>query len=390
MDKEHKYSIHWHVCDQALSYFDPKFQFHPEVIIVELDGCLIDHITSVSLYKGKQITIYDEKFIKRLVQDSANKSIVILSNQISNKKLTPDVIKRKTEFILKYMNIPILCFFATKPNYLMKPHTGLYRLLVTYYRNKGHVIKKATVVSNQGGLVVDRSDNNIVAYNDIDRAFAYNNGITYVCIDEYLDNCLVDYVWDTTIIPPETRLLYIKQMSMYKNPDIFKILAKQKTNSYVIMLYGAPRCGKTTLAKEIKKKWDASDFSIDNELVVLSDDLTKRTKYSRFIKCVKQRFSVLLDGEYHTDKLREPYLAYLRKHKIPILIIEVQCGIEFAKVLNHVYVEEKKDLNIMLYRRNKYDIYKSTSCKPTTNHLVDWIQYVPYIQINDMITKFRY
>lgn len=398
------YSANWKHLDSILLYKTNDFQYHSDVIITEFDDCLIKHITSTKLYNTMNITtveVYADDLIKQLKEDSSSHSIVVISNQINASKLNLDMIKRKVEGIVDDIHMPLLCIFPLKPNRYMKPHTGCWRFLNMYFKTYGgRNIRKAIVVSNEGGLIEEKTKRNgdyvsKVVASDVDRAFAWNVGIPYMAIDEYLgliDN--VKYIWDRRIIEPKNRMLYIEHTKKIESIDIFKELAKLgNLDYYIIMIMGAPRCGKTKLANEFIKKWRGSNFGKFNAIRRVSKDkMTKARRLREFKKCVDDRISVVIDGECHTRFLRKPYLDHMQKKDfiIPILCVEVNCGICMAKIFNHAYVEEAKVDNAYLYKIKEYDIYRSTIERPTNNKYIKFVQYIPDIEERPTITQFRY
>jgi histidinol phosphatase-like enzyme len=248
---ETQYSDNWIDLDTLLVYKSPDFKFRPNVIITELDGCLINHITTYQIYTKKYtFDIFNEEFLGRLKK--SDYSIVVISNQINNNKLITDMVKRKTEFLAS-LGISIIVMFPIKPNYFMKPHTGCWRLINAYYRKHGREISSVLVVSNEGGLLVTNGKKEIHT-SDIDRAFAHNIGGTYKSIDEFLDSSIeVPYAYDKNIIDPNIRNIYCEYLEKTPRVDVFDELQKFGNREfYIIMIMGPPRCGKTTLAKTIE------------------------------------------------------------------------------------------------------------------------------------------
>jgi hypothetical protein len=317
---------------------------------------------------------------------------------VNTNKLNIDIIKRKIEKIVDKLKIPIIGFFAILPNCFMKPHTGMWKLLNAYYKTYGNSsIHNAVVVSNEGGMIIENEKKGIVTrnvcYSDIDRAFAHNIGMKYQNIDEFLGyDDKFEFSWDNKIIPPEVRELYIEQINKLSQPNIFKELGKfGDCDIYVIMVMGAPRCGKTLFAKMILSKWKKSLFGHRNAVHRLGmDKYTNKLRLSTFKKHIDDRISVILDGNCHTDELRNPYLDHIKNTNIPILCVEVNCGLEMAKVFNHSHVEETTGDKIYLYKTREYNIYKSMYKKPKTTKNLRYILYPPNIEERDAIMKYRY
>jgi len=398
---EQSYSDNWKNLGTILTFQNKNFQFKSSIIITELDQCLVKPLSQAKLYNTMnpyELEIYEEEFIKKLQVASTDHSIVILSNQINTNKLNIDMIKKKVEMIADVLDIPLIGFFALRPNCFMKPHTGMWKLVNAYYKKYGSAcIQKAVVISNQGGMIWEKETKKgtirTVAFRDTDRAFATNAGIPFKSIDEYLDDCKpLDYAWDTRIIPPETRDLYVEQIRKRENANIFKTLGHFKAcDTYVIMIMGAPRSGKTRLSNHIIKKWRSSPFGDMNAVERLGmDDYTNKRRFKKFTSLIQTRISVVLDGNCHSDSLRRPFLQFLKDRNVPILVIEVNCGLQMAKVFNHVHVEESNDMNVTLYKKRDYDIYKSYRKAPATNDRLRYTLHTPAIEQRNTVMNFRY
>jgi DNA 3'-phosphatase len=389
------YSPYWKDLGTALMYRSPDFQFKSGVVITEFENCLISKLSTNKLYHAidpKTITPYNTDFIKKLSQDSKDFSIVIISNQISGSKLLIDTIKRKIEAFVEIYKFPILALFALKPNRLSKPHTGMWHLLSAYYKSNRSHIQKALVVSDLGGRIIEHERKNGTAYqtfdsSDVDRAFASNIGIPYYTILEYVSNKKEKYSWNKRCLPPEIRVLYTQKLSEYKNPNIFARLAELgQSETYMIMIYGAPRSGKTTLAKEIMHKWRKSDYGKNHAIKRFGrDKFTKTKKLKQCQKALEDRISVIVDGDCHSDALRKPYVDLAKANHTPILHIEVNPGIGMSYIFNHVMVENSTDENINLYDDKEYHIYQSKVKRPEKT-----ILYCPQIKKTTQVMEFRY
>jgi len=395
------YSDYWKKLGTVLIYHHPNFQFYNDVIIVELDDCLIKNITQTKLYNTMNVSnieLYSDEFSKKLQKESVSKSIVVISNQVNKNRIITDFIKRKVEEITQILNIPLLCIFAIQPNCFMKPHTGCWRLLNTYYRKYGNTqIYKAMVVSDEGGLINEYEKKGViikrVCSSDIDRAFAWNTKLPYYSIDEYLnDEQNYPYKWDGKIISPEVRSLYVQHIKTLTNPKILQTIKSfGNRDAYVIMIMGAPRSGKTRLAKKLITKWNKDIIGEDHAIERLGlDEYSKISRFRQFKKLINGRFSVIIDGSCHNDELREPYIEYLRGRNIPILCIEINCGIQMAKVFNHAYVEEANSDQTVIYKSADYNIYKAEHGRPIESKNLKYILYTPQIEERPAVMLYRY
>lgn len=392
-----EYSPYWKDLGTALVYQSPDFQFHSAVLITEFENCLIDKLSTNKLYHAinpKGVTIYDENYLRKLRNDAKDLSIVVISNQLHGSKIIIDAIKRKLEEFIELQKIPMLAFFALKPNRLSKPHTGLWKLLNAYYVAKGKVkIHKACVVSDYGGRLIENVKRNgkvtvTADISDVDRAFASNIDIPFYTIAEYLDNAKKEkFIWSNKALSPELRALYVEKLSQYRNPNIFAKLAELgESDRYMIMIMGAPCSGKTTLAREIMTKWRTSEYGKSHAIKRFGrDKYTRLKQLSMTRKTLENRISVIVDGDCHTAALRKPFIDVATKLKVPILYIEVNPGISMAYIFNHVAVETSQDENQQLYGEKEYHIYKATYSKPENTVL-----YCPVIKQTKQVMQFRY
>lgn len=392
-----EYSDNWKDLGSVLVYQSKTFQFNSLVVITEFEGCLIKKTTPTKLYHAinpKELVVYNENFLKQIKQESMDFSIVIISNVFGTGKLITDAIKYKIELFCEKHNIPILALFAVKRNRLSKPHTGMWDFVNAYFQRVGDArIQKACVVSDYGGRLAEhetakgiikiKPDNT-----DTDRAFAHNIGVPYHTIAEYLNPDVKEkFNWNTNCLSPELREVHINKLSTYKNPNIFsKLFELGMHDSYMIIIYGAPRSGKTTLAKELIKKWRSTKYGESHAIKRFGlDKFSKATRIRHAHKTLLDRISVIIDGAAHTPQLREPFELMAQETKTPILYIEVNPGLGMAHIFNHVAVETSIDENIELYDMKEYLFYKSKVVKPK-----GYIAYCPVIKKTKQVLEYRY
>jgi bifunctional polynucleotide phosphatase/kinase len=417
---ENEYSKNWKSIGTLLIYKSDNFQFKSSVIITDLDDCIIPYISAKKIYdkyNKYDITIHTD-LITQLKKENSDKSIIVLTNQDNTSKLNIDMIKRKVETFIEKTQIPILIFCALKNNKFAKPHTGMWKLLNVYYKKYGSCsICNSLVISDEGGLITEKTTkkgiySSKINVTDIDRAFANNINSKYNTIDEYLG--LVDkkpFRWNMNIISPEVRELYCDEIERYMkernnnildlknlyNNFIFKELAQFNIEEFIndtfaIIILGPPRGGKTTVAKNIVTKWKNSNFGNTHAIELLSqNDMTNRKRLNQYTKLLDDRISVIIDGDCHISNVQNQYVRIAHERKIPILFIEVNPGIEMAKVLNHAAVEDAGDENTILYKDDVFNIYKSLYKRPTFDNIKSrYIMYCPIINKKNSIMQYRY
>lgn len=392
-----EYTPYWKDLGSVLVYQTSNFQFHNTVLITEFEGCLINRISQAQIYHAihaSDTTVKNTDFIKQIRKDAQDLSIVIISNQINSSKLNIDMIKRKLENFLQLHKIPMLAFFALKANRMSKPHTGMWKLLNMYYVTKGSChITKAFIVSDFGGRIIEETKKNGTTKvqfdkSDIDRAFANNIKIPFFTILEYLTPEKKEkFTWNNKTISPELRQVYINTISQGRNPNIFAKLAETGlADRYMILIYGAPCSGKTTLAEELIKKWRNSEWGKTHEIKRFGlDNYSRGRRVGSVEKAIVDRISVIVDGECHTAAQRAVFEEIAKKHKTSVINIEVNPGLGFSYIFNHVSVELSQDENKVLYSDKDYHYYKSMLSKPS-----NYIFYCPVIKQTEQVMQFRY
>lgn len=405
------YSNNWKNLGSALYYRHPNFQFKNTVIITDLYNCLTSHLSQSKFYDTRnaiEIELYDEDYVKHL--SNSESSIIIVSNTINQSKLNIDMIKRTLEAFVEKTNIPVLGLFVLSLNCLSKPHTGSWKLLNALYKREQHILRKAIVVSNNGGLIIEREKRNgyidtHVAYSDLDRCYAYNIGMEYYSIDEYLDlvsgdprspyhGKKVKFAWNTDIIPPEIRLTYCSELAKMPPINLLDQIQKMPArDAYLIFVMGPPRCGKTRACRMLKRDWEKSSFGESNAIKHIErSKVAKSTAYKTFTRCIDDRISVIIDSGCDTRNMRSLYLEYASKKNINVVFIEIVIGHQMAKVLNHACIEDAIDETLILYKSRDYNIYQATFERPKPDECEDakYIYYYPTIEMRPSVVKYRY
>ena len=101
---------------------------------------------------------------------------------------------------------------------------------------------------------------------------------------------------------------------------------------------------------------------------------------------------MIIDGACHTEYLRNPFINYIKEKElnVSILYIDVNVGLEMAKVFNHVCVEESQNEATAVYKIRDYNIYRSYFKKPKTDSNSTFITYYPRIEDKKTVMYNRY
>lgn len=393
-----KFNTRWKQVDSLILYRDPNFQFKSNVIILELDNCLIEHLATRKVYDfhgESKVKLLGDVFVQKILEKSQDESIVILSNQIDRSQLNLDAIKRKTYALYSQTKLVFMMFCATKEDKFAKPHTGLWRLLNKYFWQNGQInIGRALVISNSGGQKIERimsnGDGKVSYSSDVDRMFAYNIGMKFQTIDEFLyPNKEIIYKWCNKTIEPELRAKYCLIYNKYHFNIMEKIqdvLINTKWNTLCIVVDGIYSSGKTRLSNEIKNQWN--QYFGDNSMCEILDlSIPRKKRYTTCIKLINDRINVILDGK--PDNYVE-YSVYNTINNVPMIYIYINCSVEMARLFDHVKIEESTN-NITFYRDYLFDVYASHYKAPVVDNIHSfYIVYYPFIELTKSLLYYRF
>jgi len=287
--------------------------------------------------------------------------------------------------LVKEIRMPVIAFFALRDNHFSKPHTGLWKLLKSVYAANNANIKETIVVSSLGGII-DSTTNK--ANSSLDRAFAYNIGVPFLAPDEFLKGINLKYRWDTAIVSPEIREIYCDEMDSQPAPDVFQELIDMNLpESFIILIMGAPRTGKSTFVKEFCRKWRGHKINKSNCLKVI--DTKKELK--KLGKYLEDRMHIIVDGNCNSALDREKIIPYIDYKRHKVIIVHVMSG-RLSEVLNHHAVESATNDIICLRPKRDYHIYKGTSQIPSYEEIKEFklYEYYPKIKRYDSIMKYMY
>lgn len=380
----------WELIDSVLVYCPKKFTLLPNVLILDLENCIIKKISKSKIYHKicpREIVIYDEEFLTRIKKISETCTIVLLVNAIDAGLTNVDLIKTKYEITMNKLNVEYLAFFATMNNRFSKPHTGMYQLLKGYFHQLKSPIDKAMMISNNAGRIIKVKDKLKTDAHDTDRAFASNCGIIFQTVDEFMGRIeKEDFSWNNICLPPEFRIQYLEKISEYQNPSVFKEILKSKSDLHIILLWGAPKCGKTTYAINLIKAWDASDYGENHAIVRLGLDIHKnKSRITKTKKLLSERISVIIDGYCHTKILRQPYEQLAQEFNANIIYIELNPGIYIADFFNHWAIETSQDIEECVVPESEYRAYNGYVNTPPQTLII-----VPDINFSPKQLRFRY
>ena len=373
----------WELTDNILLYQHQHFEFKGNLVIIEFEGFLIKKMRK-SDYLSKKIEINNvNKVIKKLAKDN---DIVIIHNYTNNNKILIDMIKTCLEEYVLRTNLILLALFPLKPNNLSKPYTGSWSFLNSYYKNIGKVNINNVKIFNDKFF-----HNNCSLISDI--KFIYEEINPETCeiktFDDSIKSTENKYTESKTtetasdvkknvlsILSIEERKRYIEELSLKKNTNWFKRL----TGNNCIIIYGAPRSGKTTITNQIVRIWQNTELNSTSEIIVLNGKYQRNIKDAE--KYLKERISIILDCNLYNNKLREPFIEIANKYSASVLLIEINIPIEIAYLFNKVSVQQTN--NTVLPDKD-FIIYKGFYQKDN-----DAVLYTPNINKSIELMEFQY
>lgn len=347
------YSPNWKKSDSLLFYYDRRFTYRPEIIIVQLDDCLITS-KSIAYYNRKIVDndeligvvpdIYEPELWTRLRRETQSaKSIVIMCNAHSSQRQLIDNLKFKTEYIIELLDRPVIALFSLLPNRYMKPHSGMFRFLQALYKREGKSIDAVQVVSQDGGIISGGQ----MKTTDVDRAFAANISLllgneraVFLTVNEYIGGPSDQFAWDTTIVGPELRPTIITQLDKFRpaatNTSLPMNLIEQSVRGWntqrltnentreaavyrhverhadcwIIAVSGAPRSGRTTFATNFIDMWNEESIG-RHHAIEYFEYVQGKVFWRRIFELCKSGISVVIDGLPPTHAARQPILDYL-------------------------------------------------------------------------------
>jgi histidinol phosphatase-like enzyme/adenylate kinase family enzyme len=396
------HDMHWTETNSMLIYKSPNFVYSPNIIIADLDGVLIKKNNVKNLYKKttnlkgelcESVQLYSNN-IARLIR-AANVSLVIVSNQCTSSKVLYDIIKLKLESFIELTNLPVIALFPLKNNCFAKPHTKTWPMINYFFQQRSIKIVNTAVIGANAGMIEEKLTDGIIVHDivnaDTDRSYAHNIGASFIRADHFYGISRdIPLRWTSDIVEPEVRRKLIRFLNKIEKPDLWEEIKKIKADLYLIMIFGAPTCGKTTIANKLLETIKKEEWGDTNRI----EYYEKKVHMSRIEKCFKNSIHVMLDGEYPNNLVRAPYLELAKKYNAAVVLIEVNVGMEMSKLFNHVRVENSKRTDLTLVKKENYYKYRGDYITPTISNSEGnkqkYILYCPTIELDNKILDMRF
>jgi hypothetical protein len=385
-----EYNNRWREVNDALFFYTTNFVYNPNVVLLDLDDCLVKREPNTFFYKRNQaqLPFYSDEFVQILSKMSQTHSLVIMTQTLTG-ALKIDILKKKVRVIAEVL--PVLCLATKNPDGRMKPHTGFFRVLRTFFARQNAHIKSVTVIGNDGGIV----ENDMLLTPDTDRAFAHNIKlrypdiqVDYFTIPFFMGDGKPALAWDPSVIAPEFRHILIEEFNSRKREGFYDMLEKTfglNHDVYAFFIMGPPSSGKTRLARKLKKELRKNKTFSGARVIKKLQKSGPKTRFNEFRKLLDQKFSVIVDGGCHTSAKRAPYFALIRKEKIPTIFINLCTGLHTSKLFNHVAAEMNELSPIKKF--NDFRIYASEAISPADEENIKVINYFPKLSFKSELHK---
>jgi adenylate kinase family enzyme len=389
----------WEEYKSFIIFKHPGFQFKSETLITSLESIFISAkkrptFTDPVVFVEEILKIKSAPFLNKLLTLSKDYSVILLSNHTIGGALNHFIIKKKIEFLVE-KGLHMLAITGIKRNFLMKPHTGLWKLARLFYKKHASAtIYKPCFISYYGGIgykkageklapvnfsdpTTTQKNNKIdIFYNDTDRCFAENCQIPFITVDEFLDSKLEQQSFMTK--PRYNPTEWLKENKASSRIDLETVIEKAKAAAdlLVIFIIGPPRCGKTTLAKHIQTIWKSNKVLSESALQFITSE-KQGAKIREFTKAINNRINIIIDDKVYSEEQRRPFLERIATKKSAILYIEIDLPQEIIKLMNEISVELSTNESHEIAKEELYIEYIGKYKKPKIRDPTTQA-YIPY------------
>lgn len=366
---------------------DPHFKFRGNIIVVDLDNCLVKKSTPKQMEDSGPV-IFNQPFFTAIMEESKTKDIVVLSNQPVRTGIAENQLKMKIHFLTVVCKLPLLVMVAFERNKFWKPHTGMYQLLKNIYAQRDVPIQRVKFVSNLGGVFFTTPEKKVIKMrNDAtDRDMAANCGVDYFTIDEFLDSDYVEsYLIEAQSIPPQFRMRHIREINAMDRVTLMQQVQESKAQAHLILISGVPGGGKTTVAASLMKEWNESVYGKTNAVKLFTLTQTQKAPIAKFERILSNRISIIVDGHGDTAKQRAPYEQLASKLSVRLLHVYVSPGELMASILNRFAVEKSDQTIKLIHGKTEYDAHRGIYVPAKYT-----LEYIPRIQEHELMLKFRF
>jgi DNA 3'-phosphatase len=363
-----------------LSRGEPEFKYHANVAGFNLDNTIINSNPKL-VANVYEFELTYQSCIARLSElNQQNYSIVVISDQVLITKgiISIEELQIKFDFFANMLfskGISIIGIFTTKNNCYKKPHTWTWKFLTELYRSKGANIniKESMYVGNLAGRLAKAYHNRDPDY--VDRAFAYNIGITFKVPEQIFRNNVDDreFAYHNSMTDKEKdefieiELERYKQSCFYSHKNLYEYCLSQSNRLYsinpgekpafIIIMIGPPCSGKTRLsgliaANASKKITDpltklekiVSPVVVISEYYYVDDKKVTNAERTKIINnFIQDGRTLIIDGSYPSHASRDMYLKKAAEYKLPVIFIKLNPTYKICRQFNYIKLEKSQD-----------------------------------------------
>lgn len=279
----------WEENDNFVIYVSAEFKSFANLAIFSFEGTLVEKIGT-----NNEIVLFSRNVITELKNISVFGSIVVIENRFTRK----DTVKKNIIDFLKLLpDIPLMLIFILHANRYMKPLTNIMEVIE---KKMSVDMTKSIVIGNNAGRF--RTNKYDADYNDYDRAFANNLGITtFRTPEQFFNNSTKSRKW-------QWKMTHISNLlTDEKEPSLTFLL---KSKNPVIFITGPLCSGKSSLAIriahilrgikiiDIDKKLNISDKLADYKEGVIIVDILYNETLSTYQNLIEKSSSIFIIDIY--------------------------------------------------------------------------------------------
>jgi DNA 3'-phosphatase len=397
----------WKEVESVLYYIHPDFKFNKPLAIFNFIDTLVflkKNFTDIKL-------TYKYKCVKsKLMEITENGASIIVFQSLNIPKdnlyssLSLDHIKELFDLFIIDIDIPIVAFFSTEKNKYMKPFTNIWKIIEIFYLKQNRKIEKkiSIMVGHKAGRLNIHNKKKL-DISCLDRAFALNIGLTFFTPERFFLNDKTVNLWqfNTNFINQNDRNVLLQNNNIQTPIIIDEINAMPKSDTYIILITGPPSCGKTTLANQLKKKWDLEykmgiiEYLSENINELLDIDDTQISKEQHFEELqksidskLKERKSIIIDLKCNFFLITK-IIKTAMTNNTPILIIELKIDKKLIKLLDFIKIQKEKSHKNTLQTQYQWNTYYKNYKEPIYKEL-KCVRYIEFPLIIKLCDEYWY
>jgi len=354
--------LSWKFHDTLLLCITKNFIPYENILLCNFEKTIVSTVNRKvicnSIY-SQDIPIYHDAFHKK-IHNLNGICIVVCDNWFIKNNLTLDTIKTSIQKYHDKWKLPAIYIFATRPNKYSKPYVNMWKFINLLFTTKYSIVPKYTaVVGDAGGRIMTKKRNEVEKISsdvsDEDRAFAHNIGALYFSPHSFVTKIHDKFSYNNLCLPVEDRSRIIK--SLYPSPSLMQLFAREN-NSHCVIMYGAPRSGKSTFCRNLLHELNSSSYGETRVTKILSGTPAKLLSETK--KALSTYCNIIIDANLHTQKARACFECIAREYKSRIIYVEIATTTPIAWLFNHVAVETADNSEVMRLPYESYIVYNST------------------------------